>query len=399
MKIAKRMQGLKSSVGFELLRINKELKDQGVDVVSLAIGELKGNTYKPIRQAAKKAIDEGYTKYSPPAGREPLRKKLSEQASRQFGLSFDSENVFVGNGCKSVLFGIFQTLCETGDEVLLPAPYWMSYPAVIELSGAKVKIVSTKEENSFKITAKELEKNITEKTKIFLLNSPNNPTSAVYSEDELKSLGEVLRRFPDMTIIYDAIYDRLVFSGKMAAPHLLSVCPDLKDQTLAVNGASKNYLMTGWRLGWLIGSKEFVKVISAFQSQSISCASSISQKAFEDAFELCEEDLKNTVKGLKYIRDLLTEGLKGISGLKLFPSEGTFYLWIGVQNFFWRKYKGHVLTNSRDIMEQLLVQKKLLCICGEEFGMPGYLRLSYVVEEKDIKKAVARLQDFFSELT
>ena len=398
MKIASRMQGLKASVGFELLKVGEALKAQGEDVVSLAIGELQWNTYTPIRQAAKRAIDEGYTKYSPSAGREPLRKKLSEQACRQFGLSLSAENVFVGNGCKSVLFGVFQSLCETGDEVLLPAPYWMSYPPVIELSGAKVQLVSTKEKNNFKITAKELEENISEKTKMFLLNSPNNPTSAVYSAEELKSLGEVLRRFSHVMIVVDAIYDRIVYSGQFA-PHLLSVCPDLKDQTLALNGASKTYLMTGWRLGWLIGPKALIKTISIFQSQSLSCANSISQKAFEDAFELCEEDVKNTVQNLKHIRDLLIEGLKNISSLKIFPSEGAFYLWIGVQSFFGKKHKGQVLNSAQDIMKQLLTEKKLLCICGEEFGMPGYLRLSYVTDEKDIKKAIIRLQDFFSELT
>ena len=398
MKMSSRMQGLKASVGFELLKVGEALKAQGEDVVSLAIGELQWNTYKPIREAAKKAIDEGYTKYSPSAGREPLRKKLSEQARRQFDLPLSAENVFVGNGCKSVLYGVFQTLCETGDEVLLPAPYWMSYPPVIELSGAKVQLVPTKEKNDFKITAKELEDNISKKTKVFLLNSPNNPTSAVYSEEELKSLGEVLRRFPDMMTIVDAIYDRIVYSRRFA-PHLLSVCPDLKDQILALNGASKNYLMTGWRLGWLIGPKALIKTISIFQSQSLSCANSISQKAFEDAFELCEEDVKNTVQNLKHIRDLLIEGLKDISGLKIFPSEGAFYLWIGVQSFFGKKHKGQALNSAQDIMTQLLTAKKLLCICGEEFGMPGYLRLSYVTYEKDIKKAITRLQDFFSELT
>ena len=398
MKIAKRMQGLKSSIGFELLKLGKDLQAQGEDVVSLAIGELRGKTYKAIRQAGQKAIEEGYTKYTPSGGRETLKKKLSQQASQQFGLAFNSENVLIGSGCKSILFGIFQSLCEQGDEVILPAPYWLSYPSIIELSGAQIKTVSTKEEKGFKITAKELEESITEKTKIFLLNSPNNPTSAIYSEKELKSLGEVLRRFPQVTVVLDAIYDQIVFSDSMA-PHLLSICPDLRDQVLALHGASKNYLMTGWRLGWLFGSKKIVKLLSAFQSQSLGCPNSIAQKAFEDGFELCEEDLKNMLSHLKHIRDLLITGLESISGLKIFPSEGAFYLWVKVTNFFGKKSKDQTLNNDRDIMEQLLVQKRLLCICGEEFGMPGYLRFSYVADEKEIRKAITRLQDFFSNLT
>ena len=398
MKTAKRMQNLKASVGFELLKLGKELKKQGEDVVSLAIGELQWNTYKPIRQAAQKAIEEGYTKYSHSSGREALRKKISEQASLQFGLDLSYENIFIGNGCKYVLYGAFQSLCEKGDEVLLPAPYWMSYPPLIKLSGAEIKAVPTKEENGFKITAQELEKNISEKTKVFLLNSPHNPTSAVYSEEELKSLGKVLLKFPHITVMFDSIYDRIMYSEKFA-PNILKVCPELKDQILVFSGASKNYLMTGWRLGWLIAPKTFIKTISTFQSQSIGCANSISQKAFEDAFELCEDHITDTVQNLKQIRDLLVNGLKNISGLKVFPSDGAFYLWVGVQNFIGKQHKGKTIDSSRQVMELLLLEKKLLCICGEEFGMPGYLRLSYVAFEKDIKKAITRLQDFFSELT
>ena len=398
MKSAQRMEGLTSSVGFELLKLAKKLQSQGEDVVSLAIGQLRWNTHKALIDAAKKALDEGHTKYTASEGTESLRQKIAERACKQFQFPFDAENVFVGSGCKSVLFAIFQSFCDPGDEVLLPSPYWMSYPPTIQLSGAKVQTLFTKEENGFKVTAPELEAGITEKTKFFLLNSPNNPTSAVYSEKELKSLGEVLGRFPSVYVVCDAIYDLIVFSGQIA-PHLLSVCPDLKDRILAVNGASKSYLMTGWRLGWMLGPKPIVKTLATFQSQSMGCPNSISQKAFEEAVDLCEEDLTNMVKNLKSTRDLLTEGLKNIPGLKLFPSEGAFYLWIGVQSFFGKTYKGQIINSSRDVMEQLLVHKKLLCICGEEFGMPGYLRLSYVAEEKDTKKAVERLRDFFSELT
>ena len=399
MKIAKRMQGLKSSVGFELLKIGKKLKAQGEDVVSLAIGELRWNTYEPLISAAKEAMDQGYTKYTPSEGNESLRVKLAEQASKQFQLPFNEKNIFVGSGCKAVLFAAFQSLCDHGDEVLLPSPYWMSYPPTIQLSGAHVKKVPTSPETNFKITARDLEAHITEKTKVFLLNSPNNPTSAVYSEEELKSLGEVLRRHPSITVVCDAIYDLIVFSGQRA-PHLLSVCPDLKDQILAVNGASKSYLMTGWRLGWLVGPESIVKTLSSFQSQSMGCPNSISQKAFEKAVDLCEKDLQNMIKNLKRLRDILTEGLKTIEGLKLFPSEGAFYLWVGIQSFIGKKYQNQTLINSdKDIMELLLTHKKLLCICGEEFGLPGYIRFSYVAKEEDIKKAVQRLKDFFSELT
>ena len=395
MDLSQRVRNLKPSIGFELLKIAQDMRAKGEDVISLAIGELQWNTYPAIRTAGQKAIEEAYTKYTPSAGLATLREKLAQQASRQFSLPFKAENIFVSSGCKYVLYVVFQSLCEAGDEVLLPAPYWMSYPSVIVLSGAKLKAVPTQAEQNFKITAEELEKNISPKTKIFLLNSPNNPTSAVYTEEELKLLGEVLRRQSHVTILVDAIYDRLIFKGKYA-PHLLNVCPDLRDRILAVSGASKNYLMTGWRLGWLAGSKELVKVFSSFQSQTIGCANSIAQRAFEQAFEDCEEDIKETVQKLKTVRDILTKGLQNRPGLELYPSEGAFYLWLGVKSFIGKKYKGRELNSSKDIMGELLQDKKLLCICGEEFGMPGYLRLSYVAEESVIKKAAARLQDFFS---
>ena len=211
-------------------------------------------------------------------------------------------------------------------------------------------------------------------------------------------MAEVFKKHPSVSIVSDSIYDRILFSGKKA-PHILSVCPELKDQVLEVNGASKNYLMTGWRLGWMIGDKNIVKTLSAFQSQSIGCPNSIAQKAFEDAVDFCEEDLKNMVKDLKILRNILKEGLKEISGLQIFPSEGAFYLWVGVKSFIGKKYKNRILDSSQTIMEQLLSEKKLLCICGEEFGAPGYIRFSYVAKKEEMEKAVVRLKEFFSELT
>ncbi|MCY4321069.1 MAG: aminotransferase class I/II-fold pyridoxal phosphate-dependent enzyme [Bdellovibrionaceae bacterium] len=397
MKLSHRVADLKPSVGFELLNIANQMKEQGEDVVSLAIGELQWKTYLPIRRAGQKAIEEGYTKYSPSAGQKALRKKLAQQASQQFSIPFDCENVFISNGCKYVLYVLFQSLCDKGDEVLLPAPYWMSYPPLINFSGASLKVVPTQAEQSFKITPEELEKNINHNTKVFLLNSPNNPTSVIYTQKELKALGEILKRYPHVITVVDSIYDRLVFEGKYA-PHLLNVQPDLRDRILAVSGASKNYLMTGWRLGWLFGPKELVKVFSSFQSQTVSCANSIVQRAFEQSFEECEEDIKEIIQKLIKSRNILLEKLDRVSSLKLFPSEGAFYLWLGVKAFIGKKYKGRILHSSKDIMEELLKDKKLLCICGEEFGMPGYIRLSYVAEEDAIKKAAVRLQEFFSEI-
>ena len=229
------------------------------------------------------------------------------------------------------------------------------------------------------------------------MNTPNNPTSAVYTEEELKSLGEVLRKHPQVIVITDDIYDRLVFEGTKS-PHLLKLCPDLKDRVFCVNGASKNYLMTGWRLAWVIGPEHCLKTLTAFQSQSISCAGSIAQKALADELLHCDEDIKDLIQKLKPLRDQLFQTLKAISGLKPYPSEGAFYLWTSVKDIIGRSHKGDPILSSAHLMELLLQRAKLICISGESFGVPGYLRFTYGVEKQVMDKACLRLSDFFKDI-
>lgn len=398
MKFAKRVQNLKPSAVFELLKKAKEMKKAGHDVISLSIGELAWDTYGAIKEEGKKAIDEGHTRYTPSAGIESLRKKISEQATHQYGLPIGVENVSVSAGCKYALFVIFQIFCDSGDEVILPAPYWMSYPDIIQLSGAQTVVVSTDESTGFKLTANQLKKTITSQTKMVLLNSPNNPTSAIYSEEELKSLGEVLKEHPKILVVTDDIYDHIVFSQK-TAPHLLTACPFLADRVLALNGGSKNYLMTGWRVSWIIAAPEIIKTFSAFQSQSISCVNSIAQKAMEAGLTSCESDIQNMVQKLQDLRDYFVKNLKPLSGIKVFPSEGAFYVWVGVQDLIGKKYQGTPIQSSKDLMEKLLTEKHLVCLSGEEFGAPGYLRFSYGLEKETLTQAISRLSEFISELT
>ena len=395
---ARRVQGLKPSSVFQLLQKAKDLTAQGRDIVSLSIGEPEWDTFEVIKTAGIKAIREGHTKYTPSAGREALREKLSRQVEKDFGLPFGPENVLISAGCKYALFTLFQCLCDPGDEVILPAPYWVSYPNVMELSGAKCKIVSAGEETGFKITPEQLKSAVTKKTKFFLLNSPNNPTSAIYSPEELSALGEILKSHPRIILITDDIYNRLVFEGEQA-PHILSLCPFLKDRAFMVNGASKSYLMTGWRIAWIIGPKRFIKTLSSFQSQSISCVHSISQKAVEDSLSLCEESLSQLREKLKGLRDHFSNGIKGIPGFKPYPSEGGFYLWVGIKDLLGREQRGEKITSSRNLMEQLLHKGDLLCLSGEDFGAPGHLRFNYAVSRKTLDQAILRLTRFTSELT
>ena len=396
--LAKRVHSLKPSSVFELLQRAKKLKQQGKDIVSLSIGEPEWGTFDNIKEAAISAIKENYTKYTPASGREELRKKISERASEDFGIPVEIPNVTVSAGCKYALFTIFQCLCDPEDQVILPAPYWVSYTNIIELSGGKVHLVSTDESSGFKITAPQLEKAINKNTKFFLLNSPNNPTSAVYSKEELIALGKVLEKHPQIFIVTDDIYDRLVFDEEKA-PHLLTFCPSLKDRVFAVNGGSKNYLMTGWRISWIVGPESFIKVFSSFQSQSISCANSITQRALELTLLNSKKEQLEFKNQLKDLRDDFFMKMKKIPKIKPYPSAGGFYLWVNVKSLIGLHCKGQKITSSLDLMEKLLENASLLCLSGEEFGAPGYLRFNYALKKETLDKAVLRLSQFVSELT
>ena len=395
---ARRIRGLRPSSAFQVLQRAAVLKKRGRDIVSLSIGEPEWNTFDGVKSAGIKAIQEGYTKYTPSAGREELRRLLSNRAEKELRIPLGPENIAVTAGCKFALFSIFQCFCDPGDEVILPSPYWMSYPNVMELAGVKCKVVPTEEASGFKITPKQLETAHTEKTKVFLLNSPNNPTSAVYSGEELKALAEVLKSRPGTILITDDIYNRIVFEGD-TAPHILRFCPSLKDRCFVVNGGSKNYLMTGWRIAWIIGPERFVEILSSFQSQTISCASSIAQKAVEDGMLTSEKSLIKFRENLRVLRDDFFDRINQIPGLKPYPSEGGFYLWVDVRQLTGRKFKGKKITSSLNLMETLMEQAGLLCLAGESFGAPGYLRFNYAVKPESLDKAVRRLSQFVRELT
>ena len=396
--LAKRVKDLKPSAVFELLQKGKNLKKQGRDIVSLSVGEPVWETYDQVKEAGKKAIEEGYTKYTPSVGIPELREKICERTSSDFNFPVKPNNVVVAAGCKQALFALFQCLCDPGEEVILPAPCWLSYRQIMELSGAVCKTISCDETTEFKITADKLQEAITEKTKVFLLNSPHNPTSAVYREKELKELGAVLKKHPQIFIVTDDIYDRIVFQG-LRSPHLLALCPDLKDQTFCVNGVSKTYLMTGWRLAWIVGPEKYMKTLSAFQSQSISCVSSIAQKAMGDKLLSCDSEIKELIQKLKPLRDQLSQTLENLPGVKPYPSEGGFYLWASVKEVLGQSYGGEKILSSLHLMELLLEKADMLCLAGESFEAPGHLRFSYGVTKETMDKACGRLSDFFQKIS
>ena len=395
--LAQRVHNLKPSPVFALVKRAKELEKQGLDLVNLSIGEPEWETFNDVKQAGIQAIEQGYTKYTSANGREGLRQQLAELQSKEWNLPINKDQITITSGCKLGLFTVFQCLCEQNEEVILPSPYWVSYTNIIELSGAKVKIIPTSASSGFKIQASQLQDACTSQTKCLLLNSPNNPTSAVYSKKELQELAEVLRSHPNIFIVTDDIYSELVHEGS-TAPHILQVAPWLRDRVIAINGASKSWLMTGWRLAWITAHLDLIKVFSSFQSQSISCANSISQRALETSLKTREKNIKELKTKLLVSKNNFEKQLKTIPGLKVYPSEGGFYFWVGVKELLGKKHGSKKINSSMDMMEGLL-EEGLLCLPGENFGAPDYLRFNYSVNKTSLERAIKRLSLFVSKLT
>lgn len=396
--LAKRAQLLKPSPILMLAARAGELKAAGHNVISLTIGEPDWDTYDNIKEVAIGAIRVGMTKYTPPNGIPELRKAIAEQASKDLGIAYDPSQVTVSAGAKFVLFAALQALVDPGDEVILAAPFWASYSTMVELAEGVPHIVVCDEKTDFKLTPELLRKAINPKTKVLLLNSPSNPTGKVYTRDELKALAAVLRDFPRVAIISDDIYNRLSFEEKLA-PHLLHVAPDLKERTVVLNGASKSYAMTGWRLGWALGEKNVINAMSSYQSQSVSCATAVSQHAAVEAIRNSDAHVAKTVETLKDRRDFLINELHKIDGIRVAIPEGAFYLWMSVQPYMGRSFKGKKLATSNDLAQALLDDQMVAVVPGAEFGLDGYFRLSYALEKEKGREACERMKNFFYSLT
>ena len=397
LQLAERARLLKPSPILVLAARAGEMKAAGQDVISLSIGEPDWGTFDRIKEAAIASIRKGQTKYTPSSGIPELRKAIAAQTSKDLGLDFDSTEVTVSSGAKFVLFAALQALVNPGDEVILVAPFWASYSTMVELAEGVPRIAVTDEASNFKLTPALLEKTITPKTKVLLLNSPSNPTGLVYSREELKALAEVLRKHPRIAIISDDIYNRLIFGERMA-PHLLHVAPDLRSRVVALNGASKTYAMTGWRTGWAVGPKAVVTAMSNYQSQSVSCASAPGQYGALEGVLHGDEDVAKTVAVLKGKRDALLAELEKVPGLKVVVPEGAFYLWVGIKPHLGKKYEGSVVHGSAEFCNLLLEKKLVAAVPGVEFGFEGYLRLSYALETEKGKEAIARMASLIAEL-
>jgi len=388
MLISKKAQAFRPSPTLTLAAKAKEMKEQGIDVVSLTVGEPDWGTYDKAAQAGIKAIQDGKTKYTPASGIPALKKAICTLTKQLIGIDYKPSQVTVTAGAKFIVFSAFQALLEPGEEVIIPAPFWASYSEMVELAGGKNVIVKTQEKNKFKMTGAELEKAITPKTKIFLFNSPSNPTGVEYQEEDLKQLAEVLRKHPGVAVVSDDIYNQLSFSEKGTSPHLLHVAPDLKDRVICVNGASKAYSMTGWRIGWATGEEKIIYAMASYQSQTIGAPSSMGQEAATAAINLCSDDIANTRKLLRERVAHAYEAFASIPGFSVTRPDGAFYLWINVAPVL----KKLNMKSADDFAKYLMNDHKVVVVPGDEFGGPDHIRISFAADRASIDKAVDRIK-------
>ena len=397
--LSEKIKKLPASPTLALAAKAGQLKTQGHDVISLTVGEPDWPTVGMAKEAGKKAIDENKTTYTPASGILELKEAISKLISNQLKLSVNSKEVIVGPGAKFVIYSALNALLDPGDEVILPAPYWVSYPAMISLAGGTTKVVVCDETSGFKLTAEKLQKAIGPKTKALILNSPNNPTGAEYSGKELLALGSVISEHPGVVVLSDDIYNQLSFGEEALSPHLLQQMPELRDRCVCINGMSKAYAMTGWRMGWGVGPELLIKAMTNFQSQTVGPSCSISQWASVAAINDSSRKVQDHLKTLKQRKQIFIEKLSAVDGLKVFHPQGAFYLWIDVRKWLNKIHKGEKLKDSRQVANCLLAREKLVVVPGQEFGLDAYLRLSFAVSPKNLEQGAARMARFRSQLS
>ena len=390
--ISSRVNNIKPSLTIATNMKAQELKRAGKDIIVLAAGEPDFDTPDHIKDYAVKAINNGFTKYTQVDGIYDLKKAIVNKFSKENNLSFDIENISVGAGGKHVIYNLFMASLDLNDEVIIPAPYWVSYPDIVSLCGGKPVIVDTKIEDDFKITSSELEKNISKNTKWFIINSPGNPTGSVYTEEELKKISEVLAKYPHVNILSDDIYEHIIYNPEKFL-NIVNVNSSLKNRTFIVNGVSKVFSMTGWRIGYGAGDINFIRSMAKLQSQSTTNPCSISQMAAKHALETDKDFLTEWIKKFGERRDFLLNFFESINGLRPFNPKGAFYLYVSCEGFINKKNnKNQVISNDLDFAEYLLDYAKVAVVPGVAFGKSPYFRLSYATSFDDLKEACERIR-------
>ena len=390
--ISKRLSRFKPSLTVKISEKAREMSRKGEKIISLSSGEPDFDTPDHIKDYAVKAINNGFTKYTQVDGIYDLKKAIVNKFSKENNLFYDIENISVGAGGKHVIYNLFMASLDSNDEVIIPAPYWVSYPDIVSLCGGKPVIVDTKIEDDFKITSSELEKNISKNTKWFIINSPGNPTGSVYTEEELEKISEVLAKYPHVNILSDDIYEHIIYNPEKFL-NIVNVNSSLKDRTFIVNGVSKVFSMTGWRIGYGAGDINFIRSMAKLQSQSTTNPCSISQMAAKHALETDKDFLTEWIKKFEQRRDFLLNFFESINGLRPFNPKGAFYLYVSCEGFINKKNnKNQVISNDLDFAEYLLDYAKVAVVPGVAFGKSPYFRLSYATSFDDLKEACERIR-------
>lgn len=390
--LSNRVQQVQSSMTMSISAKAAELRARGENVISLGAGEPDFGTPNHICEAANKAIKDGITRYTAVNGLLSLREAVVEKFLKQNALSYEVDEVIVNVGAKQSIYNICQAVLNPGDEVILPAPYWVSYPDIFKLAGAKPVIVACPEDKGFKLTASQLREVITPRTRLLLLNSPSNPTGRVYSEESLLALAEVLRDHPQILIMTDDIYEHIIFSGKKFV-NIVNVAPDLKDNVIVVNGVSKAYAMTGWRIGYCAGNKEIIGAVKKIQSQSTSSPCSISQMAALAALQGPQDSVSQMRKVFSERNQLVTKELQAIDSISLDAAEGAFYLFVNISKAMQKKG----FASDLDFAAQLLEKAQVAVVPGTPFGMNGYMRVSFASSLDLLQEANQRIADFVTQ--
>lgn len=383
------LKRLSPSATLAMSQKSNEMKANGIDVINMSVGEPDFNTPDHIKEAAKKAIDDNFSRYSPVPGYVDLRKAIVEKLRNENHLEYGVTEISVSNGAKQCVCNAVLALVNPGEEVIIPAPYWVSYPEMVEIAGGKSVYIATDLSTNFKITPEQLENAITEKTRMLILCSPSNPTGSVYSKDELEALAQVIKKHENLYVVSDEIYEHISYIGNHES---IAQFPGMRERTIIINGVSKAYAMTGWRIGFLAAPEWIAKGCNKLQGQYTSGPCSVSQKAAEAAYtgsQQCVEDMRLVFERR---RNLIVKLAKDISGLEVNVPEGAFYLFPKCSSFFGKEYGKYKISNSTDFAMYLLEEGHVATVSGDAFGAPDYFRMSYATDDKTITEALNRIK-------
>ena len=394
-QLSKRLMRLAPSATLVMSQKSSEMKAQGIDVINMSVGEPDFNTPDGIKESAKQAIDDNWSKYSPVPGYPALRKAISEKLKRENNLEYSTSEILVSNGAKQSVCNAVMALVDDGDEVIIPAPYWVSYPQMVKLAGGEPVIVPTGFAQDFKMTAAQLEAAITPKTKMLILCSPSNPTGSVYTREELKALSEVILAHDDLFAMADEIYEHILYTGRHES---IAQFEGMKERAIIINGVSKAYAMTGWRIGYMAAPEWIVKGCNKLQGQYTSGPCSVSQKAAEAAYTQSQECVEQMRQAFQRRRDLIVELAKGIPGLEVNTPQGAFYLFPKCNSFYGKEYDGRKINNSTDLALYLLEEAHVATVGGDAFGDPECFRMSYATSDDNIREAMRRIAEALAKL-